>query len=157
MDKEARSSKVRYHEDFSSYPVNSLPVGYKHLHGNLPSDCMQVVDNKNEKALRLQNKIGRKDHFFCILTDKISISPGQRYRLTFKLKGSDCSHAVLGKCSDEYGYHDFQYLKLPDNIPDYVPYFFDFVAPKDGYIRLIIKNDDRIGELLIDEISLIEL
>lgn len=154
------TGKLKFYDNFDAYEENSLPAGYVHVHNNVPHDLTLVVKGVGEhggNALRMTNSIGVKPHHFCTLTSEVRTEPGKRYRVDFRLKGRNCNRASLGLCSDLWGNQDFSYLQLPENIPNWTTFSREFTGPATGKIQIIVRNLDFIGELLIDEISLVEL
>ncbi len=149
---EKPAARVVFEENFE----DSTMTGYRHIHTS-SRNCSRVVGGAGENHSNAMHLTHNGEKGVCKYSVPLTLTPGKKYRVDFRLKGKNCSAPRLGCCSDINGWYDQKYVKLPPEIPRWTTFSREFTAPLAGSLRLMIACSNKTEELWIDHIRIVEL
>jgi|GEM_PF-1317961 hypothetical protein len=146
-------------EDFEEYPDDTCPDAWERFVHQMPcpvSEVLPGVGRNGTKALRLSNEIGSVPYHYLNLVRALpGVHALHDYEMTFWVRGKGLENPdeIIGVCTDKWGNEDYSYAPLGDLKDDWKKVVFRFPVRTAGKCNLIIRNMSKIGELLIDDIT----
>ena len=145
---------------FEQSQVGKSPKGWYVGRANGAQSIVEVIGGHQgtdgNNALRIVSRTPARPHRFTHITITLPLTPGERYRLSYKAKGKN-----VGSFNWSFGKSWKERFNATMVSEKFEPFTYDFTAKpeefENGKYKIQILADDIADELLIDEISVTSL